>query len=128
VSESPEKSMPRGARVRRQRSVQELLGSVVLAFEAIVVGLAALVINGLQALPPVLALGGGAVLCLALFATAGLLRYPWAPTVGWILQGLVILSGIFVTMMFVIGALFAALWTYAMFSGVRIDREKRRAS
>lgn len=111
---------------RRQRSLQELLGSIVLAFEAIVVGLAALVINGLQAAPPAVALGGGAALCIALFATAALLRYPWAPAVGWVLQALVIVSGIYVAMMFVIGALFAALWTYAMFSGIRIDREKGR--
>ena len=112
---------------RRQRSVQELLGSIVLVFEAVVVGLAALVVNGLGGVSPVVALGGGAAFCLALFATAGLLRYPWAPAVGWVLQGLMILCGVFVTMMFVIGALFAAIWTYAMFSGVRIDREKRRA-
>lgn len=113
---------------RRQRSVQELLGSIVLTFEAIVVGLAALVVNGLQAATPAVALGGGAAVCVALFATAGLLRYKWAPAVGWVLQGIVILSGIYVAMMFVIGALFAAIWTYAMFNGVRIDREKRRAS
>ncbi len=115
-------------RPRRQRSIQELLGSIVLVFEAVVVGLAALVVNGLGGASPAVALGGGAALCIALFATAALLRYPWAPTVGWILQGLMILCGIFVTMMFVIGALFAAVWTYAMFNGVKIDREKRRAS
>lgn len=113
---------------RRQRTVQELLGSIVLTFEAIVVGLAALVVNGLQAASPVVALGGGAVVFVALFVTAAFLRFTWAPTVGWILQGIVILSGIYVTMMFVIGALFAAIWTYAMFNGGRIDREKRRAS
>jgi len=113
---------------RRQRSVQELLGSIVLTFEAIVVGLAALVVNGLHAASPAVALGGGAAVCVALFATAGLLRYRWAPAAGWVLQGIVIVSGIYVTMMFVIGALFAAIWTYAMFNGVRIDREKRRAS
>jgi len=118
----------RQGRQRRQRSVQELLGSIVLVFEAVVVGLAALVVNGLGGASPAVALGGGAALCLALFATAGLLRFPWAPTVGWVFQGVIILCGIFVTMMFVIGALFAAIWTYAMFSGVRIDREKRRAS
>jgi hypothetical protein len=115
-------------RPRRQRSVQELLGSIVLVFEAVVVGLAALVVNGLGGASPAVALGGGAALCIALFATAAMLRYPWAPAVGWVLQGLMILCGIFVTMMFVIGALFAAVWTYAMFNGVRIDREKRRAS
>lgn len=113
---------------RRQRSVQELLGSIVLVFEAVVVGLAALVVNGLGAASPAVALGGGAALCIALFATAGLLRYRWAPIVGWVLQGLMILCGIYVAMMFVIGALFAAVWTYARFNGVRIDREKRRAS
>lgn len=139
VNETPEGAdAPRGRRgifalssrasgPRRQRTVQELLGSIVLTFEAIVVGLAALVVNGLQAASPAVALGGGAAVCVALFATAASLRFTWAPAVGWILQAIVILSGIYVTMMFVIGALFAAIWTYAMFNGVRIDREKRRA-
>ena len=99
-----------------------------MAFEGIVGGLGAFVVNGLHAAPPAVALGGGAALCIALFATAALLRYSWAPIVGWVLQGLMIISGIYVTMMFVIGALFAAIWTYAMLNGVRIDREKRKAS
>jgi hypothetical protein len=109
------------------RSIKRSLASIVLGFELIVVFLAALVLFGLQSLPAIVALGGGALLCLIMIATIGLLRYPWAYGVGWGIQAVVILCGFFNPALFIVGALFAAMWTYCMISGDRIDRQKEIA-
>jgi hypothetical protein len=106
------------------RSVKRSLASIVLGFEVIVVFLAALVFFGLKALPAALALGGGAILCLAMLATIALLRFRWAYVAGWIIQAIVVASGILNPVMFFVGAMFAAMWTYCIISGTRIDRQK----
>jgi len=110
-----------GARSAGPRSVKRSLASIVLGFEVIVVFLGALVAFGLDAAPPAIALGGGAVLCLLFIATIALLRYPWSYPVGWLLQALVVASGFLVPAMFFVGALFAAMWTYCMITGARLD-------
>jgi len=112
----------RAGRPRRQRSVTELVASIVLGFETVVVFLAALVIFGLKALPPAPALIGGAVFCLALFAAIGLLHTRAGIILGWVLQAAIVATGIFVPAMFVVGILFVAIWVYAMYAGGRIDR------
>jgi Protein of unknown function (DUF4233) len=111
----------------RPRSLKRALASIVLGFEILVVFLGALVLFGLKALPPAVALGGGAALCVVMLATIALLRFPFAYLVGWAVQGIIILSGIFNPALFVVGAIFAALWTYCMISGTRIDRQKEIA-
>ena len=113
---------------RPRQSVQQSLGSIVLGFELIVVFLAALVAFGLKALPGPQALIGGGVLCLIVVVTLGLLRYRWGIIVGWVVQGVIVATGIFVPSMFIIGALFAGMWVYAMIAGSRIDREKAAAA
>ena len=113
-------------RTPRKRSAQASLGQVVLGFELIVVGLAALTIFGLRALPPVLALGGGAAVCLLMLATIGLMmKYKWAFILGWAVQAIIVLSGFAVTMLFLIGAIFAAIWTFAMTTGAKLDSQKK---
>ena len=109
------------------RSVKRSLASIVLGFETIVVFLAALVIFGLGTLPWALVLGGGAALCLALVAVIGLLRFKWAYLIGWILQAIIVATGFLNPVMFFVGALFAAMWTYCMISGTRIDHQKEIA-
>ncbi|WP_158250313.1 MULTISPECIES: DUF4233 domain-containing protein [Cryobacterium] len=107
------------------RSVKRTLATIVLGFEVIVVALAALVIFGLQALPPWLALGGGAVLGLAMVAVLALLRYEWAYVVGWILQLIMVAAGFLNPAMFFVGGMFAAMWTYCMIAGSRIDNQNQ---
>lgn len=107
------------------RSVKRTLATIVLGFEVIVVALAALVIFGLQALPPGLALGGGAVLGLAMVAVLALLRYEWAYVVGWILQLIMVAAGFLNPAMFFVGGMFAAMWAYCMIAGSRIDNQNR---
>ncbi|MCP2030657.1 membrane protein YdbS with pleckstrin-like domain [Okibacterium sp. HSC-33S16] len=113
---------------RPRQSVQQSLASIVLGFELIVMFLAALVAFGLKALPAPVALIGGAVLCLVIVLTLAVLRYRWGVIVGWVVQGVIVASGILVPIMFIIGALFAGMWVYAMVAGGRIDREKAAAA
>ncbi|MBF4462249.1 DUF4233 domain-containing protein [Rathayibacter sp. VKM Ac-2878] len=118
----------RAGRARRSRTVRESLGSIVLGFEAIIVFLATLVAFGLKAADPGVVLVGGAVVCVALVATLGLLRRPLGFRVGWVLQFVIVASGLLVPIMFAIGAAFVALWTYCMVTGTRLDAQARRAA
>ena len=118
---------PGNGRPRSQRSVKRSLASIVLGFEIIVVFLAALVFNGLGALPPLAALGGGAVVVAVFAATIALLRFPFAYVVGWILQVILVASGFINPVMFVIGGVFAGMWVYSMVTGTRIDKQKENA-
>ena len=114
---------------RRARSAQASLGQVVLGFELIVVGLASLTIFGLGALPAWLALGGGAAVCvLMLIIIVMMMKYRWAFILGWAVQAIVVLSGFAVTMLFLIGAVFAGIWAFAMTAGARLDSQKKENS
>ena len=109
---------------RPRQSVRQSLGSIVLGFELIVVFLAALVAFGLKVLPAGIALGGGAALCVAVVVALACLRYRWGIIAGSVLQGVIVATGILLPIMFIIGALFAGMWIYAMVAGGRIDRQK----
>jgi hypothetical protein len=109
-------------RTRRQRSLRESLGSIVLGFELIVVFLGALVLFGLKALPAWLALGGGALVVVLMIAAIGLLRYRAGVVLGWIVQLLVVAAGFLQPAFFIVGAIFTAMWTYSMIDASRIDR------
>lgn len=108
--------------------MRESLGSIVLGFEAVIVFLATLVGFGLKVADPVVVLVSGAVLCLALVATVGLLNRLVGFRVGWVLQFVIVASGLLVPIMYVIGAAFVALWTYCMVTGTRLDAQTRRAA
>ena len=113
----------RAPRIRRQRSVTELLTSVVLGFESIVIFLAALVIFGLKDLPPVVALVGGWSLALVMILTVLILRYRAGIVVGWFLQAVVIAAGFIQGAMFFVGIVFVAAWTFAIVAGARLERK-----
>lgn len=117
--------MARGVRPRT-RSVRQSLASITLGFESIVMFLAALVTFGLKATTPLIALGGGAAVCLALVASVAALRTRYGYVFGWVLQFVIVATGVFVPIMFLIGAAFVALWTYCMVTGARLDAEAAR--
>ncbi|TFD40661.1 DUF4233 domain-containing protein [Cryobacterium sp. TMT1-2-1] len=117
----------RSAREAGPRSVRRTLASIVLGFEVFVVGLAALVMFGLGQLPPAVALGGGAALCLAMVALIALLRYSWAYPLGWVLQAGLVATGFLNPAMFFVGAMFAAMWAYCMIIGTKLDHQKEIA-
>lgn len=120
--------------VRPARSLRQSLAAVILACEALIVFLAALVIWGLAqgeppgALPSWVALAAGGVIIVALIATIGLLRHSWAYALGWALQLLILASGFLNPAMFVVGVIFGGMWWYAMVVGARIDRQHAAAA
>ncbi|MFF5641804.1 DUF4233 domain-containing protein [[Kitasatospora] papulosa] len=56
----------------------------------------------------------------------GVITRPGGVQLGWGLQILLVLSGFFVPMMFILGVIFAALWWASVHYGRRIDEAKSR--
>ena len=110
------------------RSVKRSLATILLGFETIVVFLGAVVTLGLVSVAtepgpvsPLAVIIGGVLLVAAMVALIPLLRYRWSYAVGWALQAIIIATGFITPAMFFVGALFAAMWTYCMITGSRID-------
>jgi hypothetical protein len=113
---------------RPARTLPQKLGAVVLGFEAIVVALGGLTIFGLRALPsgvaPWWGIVGGAVVSIAMIATAGLIAKPWGIALGWILQVVVALSAFLVPAMGIVTLIFGGMWAYATIMGARLDAKR----
>jgi hypothetical protein len=93
----------------------------VLLFEVIVFALAIpvmILVSHTAALPAALSGSGAALLALV---AAGLLRKPVGYPVGWVAQLAGILLGFLTPAMFVVGAMFAALWVVSFVLGKRLD-------
>jgi hypothetical protein len=101
--------------------------AAILSLEAIVLGLTTPVMINLAGVPWRTALAVGLGLCVACLLLAGLLRWEAAYAVGWLIQVAAIALGFVVTMMFVLGAIFALLWGTAYFLGRKIERERAEA-
>jgi hypothetical protein len=108
--------------------VQRSVASIVLGFETVIIFLGTLVLYGLHSFEP---LGlpdraalviGGLVLALSVIALA-LLKRPYGAGLGWSVQILVFLGGIVQPLLFVVGAMFGAMWWYALRAGGRIDAQ-----
>ena len=98
------------------------LCATVLIMEAIVIGLAVPVAITIGHVPHGSAAVAGGVLAGAavlLAAVVGRPRQGWALTAGSLLQVAVIAAGVLVPVMYVLGALFAALWATAIWLGYR---------
>ena len=119
----PAPASARPPRARRQRGIRESLLSITLGLEAAVMFFATLTVFGLKALPPVPAFVGGGALLLALVVAAALQRFAWGHWVGWVLQVVLIATGILVPIMFVIGGGFAALWIYCFIKSRQLERQ-----
>ena len=109
----------------------KVLGSAVLAIEAIIVLLAIPVAatNGSVANPG-LAIGIGVGLAVILLLAVGTLGRPWGVGLGWVLQVAILATGLLVPLMFIVGAIFVILWFFAIRSGRRVDalRAERAAA
>lgn len=79
------------------------------------------VIAALPVLTPFVLMSALAVLAVV---AAGLMKRRFGPALGWVVQVLSILSGVWVTMMVLVGILFAVLYGYCQRVGRRVDREQ----
>lgn len=113
-------------RVRRARGAAESLGSIVLAFEAVVVFLGGLVIYGLRVLPPAIepwwGIVAGTVLAVTMVLLGRFLSHRWAIIVGWGLQVIVALGAFLVPGLGLVALVFGGLWAYATIKGASLDR------
>lgn len=66
-------------------------------------------------------LATGSALALLCIVAAGLVRRPWGVTLGWVVQGLTLLSAVVVPAMLLVGLIFLALWVLCMVQGAKID-------
>jgi hypothetical protein len=110
---------------KKRRSTKIMFASTVLLLEAFVVFFATLAVFGLRRneVSPVLILSVGIALSIVLVLACAVLSKPWGMGLGWVLQLVLILSGLVEPMMFLVGALFALAWWYGIRTGIRIDRE-----
>jgi hypothetical protein len=117
-------------RPRRPRGAAESLGSVVLAFESIIVFLGGLVVYGLQALPasipPWWGIVAGTVLAVVMMLTTRVLRHRWGIVLGWVLQVIVALGGLLVPALFLVALIFGGMWAYATIKGASLDARNAR--
>ncbi|MDQ1621600.1 MAG: hypothetical protein QOH19_18 [Actinomycetota bacterium] len=110
---------------KKRRSTKVMFASTVLLLEAFVVLFATLAVFGLRRgeISPVLIFSVGITLSLVFVLTCAVLSKPWGVGLGWILQLVLILSGLAEPMMYLVGALFAIAWWYGIRTGIRLDRE-----
>jgi hypothetical protein len=107
-----------------------VLGSAVLAFEAVVVLLATSLATSNGSVQDVrLAWILGLLLMALLLAAIGTLRRPWGVVVGWVLQVLVLATALVVGWsMVVIGGIFVVLWFVAVRTGRQVDALRAAAA
>jgi len=105
------------------KRLRQLCG-MVLAMEAIVIGLAIPVAIVLEHVRHGLAGGVGGGLAVGALLLSGLVGRPgmgWALIAGTVLQALVIASGAVVPAMYTLGAIFAALWITGIWLARRLS-------
>lgn len=113
-------------RAPRRRGAAESLGSIVLAFEAVIVFLAGLVLFGLQAMPaglePWWGVVAGSTLAVLMILLGRFLRHRWAIGVGWVLQVIVALGALLEPAIAIVALIFGGMWAYATIKGASLDR------
>lgn len=110
-----------------ERSPRRGMCAAVLCLEAITIGLTTPVLITIVGVAVGTALAVGLGLAVACLLLAGMLRAPWAYAVGYAIQVAAIGLGFVISMMIVLGTIFALLWGTADLLGRRIEREKAAA-
>jgi len=98
--------------------------AAMLTLQAVVLGLTTPVMISVASVSVGTALWVGLGLTVACIVTAGMLRRPWAYSIGWAIQVASLALGFVIPLMFLLGAIFAALWAGAYFLGAKVDRER----
>ena len=108
----------------------KVLCSAVLGVEAVVVLLATSLAASSGAVTNTgLAWACGLGLMVLLILAIGTLRRPWGLWFGWLLQGLVLASGVIVGWtMLIVGGIFVVLWWLAIHNGSKVDALRAQAS
>lgn len=110
--------------MKRVRTASESLLSIALGLEAILVFFVMLTAFGLKALPPVAAFSGGIGLIVLLVLAGRFVRFEWGVWFGWLLQAILVATGILLPIMYFIGLGFAAIWVFCFVKGRQLDRAK----
>jgi hypothetical protein len=100
------------------------MAAAVLGFESVVLFLSTPVMIQVSEVSQGPALFAGLGLAGVALALCGLLRFRWAYVAGSVLQLAALALGFLVPTMFVLGAIFAALWVAALVLGRRVDAVK----
>lgn len=100
------------------------LAAAVLALEGFLVFFATLVASRTVDLPGGVVWGVGLGLALACVLAAGAVRRPGGLVVGSALQFVLLLTGFWVPAMWLLGAVFGAMWCWLVRVGRRIDRDR----
>lgn len=100
------------------------LCAAVLSLQAIVLGLTTPVMIAVAGVDTRFALAAGLGLAVLALVVAGSLRRPWAYWLGHAVQVAAISLGFVLPVMFLLGAVFAALWVTALLLGRRVDEIK----
>lgn len=108
----------------RKKSTKRTLGSMLMAFESFVVFFAMLVAFGLKVADGPTVWAVGLSLSVLLIATPAVLEKKYSYAWGWFLQLVVVALGIWVPLMYVLGAIFVCLWAWAMIAGGTIDKAR----
>jgi hypothetical protein len=109
----------------RNRTTRATLASLVMVFESVVVFFATLVGFGLRVHPdPAVIWGVGVGLSVILMLFPAVLGKPGTYAIGWVLQVIVVLLGIWVPLMYLLGTIFLGMWGWAMIAGATIDRAR----
>ncbi len=98
--------------------------SAVLAFEAVMMLLSILVLNGFSSLSVAAATAIGCGMAAACVVAIGGLGRGWGYTLGHAVQVGIIVVGFLATPVLFIGIVFAGLWIAACVIGLRIDRDR----
>jgi hypothetical protein len=110
---------------QRPHGAQRMLSATTLSVEALVVFFAALVSHQLNADDRGAVWTLGLITAVLLIACAGMLkRRAWPYALGVLLQVPMILMGIWVSAMWAVGILFAALYVFGVLKGHALDAEK----
>jgi len=110
-----------------ERSPRRGMAAAVLSLEAITLGLTTPVMITIADVDTSLALSVGLGLAVVCLLLAGMLRAEWAYLAGYVVQVAAVALGFVLPVMFVLGAIFAALWTAADLLGRKIERERAAA-
>ena len=92
-----------------------------LALEAVVIALSVPVMITVSGVDRAPAFAAGLGLAALALVTAGLLRYPWAYALGWVVQAGALALGLVTAAMFALGVVFTGLWVLALVLGRRLE-------